>query len=49
MYVSSRNIPSVLTTLLSDVNTYDLVNSESMVLTESAALIFGGAEEEATA
>lgn len=49
VYVSSRNIPSVLTTLLSDVNTYDLVNSEVIVLTESAALIFGGAEEEATA
>ena len=46
VYVSSRNIPSVLTTLLSDVNTYDLVNSEVIVLTESAALIFGGAEEE---
>jgi len=49
VYVSSRNIPSVLTTLLSDVNTYDLVNSDAIVLTESAALIFGGAEEEATA
>lgn len=47
VYVSSRNIPSVLTTLLSDVNTYDLVNSEAIVITESAALIFGGAEEEA--
>jgi large subunit ribosomal protein L4 len=46
VYVSSRNIPSVLTTLLSDVNTYDLVNSEAIVLTESAALIFGGSEEE---
>lgn len=49
VYVSSRNIPSVLTTLLSDVNTYDLVNSEAVVLTESAALIFGGAEEEGKA
>ena len=49
VYVSSRNIPSVLTTLLSDVNTYDLVNSEAVVLTESAALIFGGAEEVAKA
>ncbi|MGZ3845639.1 MAG: 50S ribosomal protein L4 [Flavisolibacter sp.] len=48
VYVSSRNIPSVLTTLLSDVNTYDLVNSEALVLTESAALIFGGGEEETT-
>jgi len=49
VYISSRNIPSVLTTLLSDVNTYDLVNSEAIVLTESAALIFGGTEEEANA
>lgn len=46
VYVSSRNVPSVLTTLMSDVNTYDLVNSEVLVLTESAAKIFVGAEEE---
>lgn len=46
VYVSARNVPSVLTTLLSDVNTYDIVNSEALVLTESAALIFGDAEEE---
>lgn len=49
VYVSSRNIPSVLTVLLSDVNTYDLVNSEALVLSESAALIFGGEEEETAA
>ncbi len=45
VYVSSRNIPSVLTTLLSDVNTYDIVNSEVLVLTEGAAKIFAGTEE----
>ena len=49
VYISSRNIPSVLTTLLSDVNTYDLVNSEAIVLTESAAKIFTEEAEEATA
>lgn len=49
IYISSRNISSVLTMLLSDVNTYDLVNSEVLVLTESAALIFGGGEEEEAA
>ncbi|RYZ61096.1 MAG: 50S ribosomal protein L4 [Chitinophagaceae bacterium] len=49
VYVSSRNIPSVLTTLLSDVNTYDIVNSEVLVLTEGAAKIFAGQEAEATA
>lgn len=48
-YVSSRNIPSVLTMLMSDVNTYDLVNSEVLVLTESAAKIFAGGEEEEVA
>jgi len=42
VYRSFRNVPSVCGTLLSDVNTYDLVNSEVLVFTESAAMIFGG-------
>jgi large subunit ribosomal protein L4 len=42
--LSIRNIPSVLNVLLSDINTYDIVNSEILVLTESAAKVFG--EEE---
>ncbi len=41
---SIRNLPSVLGVLLSDINTYDIVNSEVLVLTESAAKIF--AEDE---
>lgn len=49
VYMSSRNVPSVLTMLLSDVNTYDLVNSEVLVLTESAAKIFASSEEEVAA
>jgi large subunit ribosomal protein L4 len=49
VYVSSRNISSVLTMLMSDVNTYDLVNSEVLVLTESAAKIFADSEEEVAA
>ena len=44
--LSIRNVPSVLGVLLSDINTYDIVNSEVLVLTESAAKIFG--EEEKT-
>ena len=47
VYISSRNISSVLTMLMSDVNTYDIVNSEVLVLTEGAAKIFAGEEEEA--
>jgi large subunit ribosomal protein L4 len=42
--LSMRNVPSVLGVLLSDINTYDILNSEVIVLTESAAKIF--AEEE---
>lgn len=38
--LSIRNVPSVLGVLLSDINTYDIVNSEVLVLTESAARIF---------
>lgn len=38
--LSIRNVPSVLGVLLSDINTYDIVNSEVLVLTESAAKIF---------
>ncbi len=48
IYISSRNVGSVLTTLMSDVNTYDLINSEVLVLTESAAKIFATDESEET-
>ncbi|MGC4034469.1 MAG: 50S ribosomal protein L4 [Chitinophagaceae bacterium] len=41
---SIRNVPYILGVSLSDINTYDIVNSEVVVLTESAAKIFG--EEE---
>lgn len=42
--LSIRNVPSVIGVLLSDINTYDIVNSEVLVMTESAAKILG--EEE---
>lgn len=38
--LSLRNVPSVLGVSLSDLNTYDIVNSDVLVLTESAAKIF---------
>lgn len=49
VYLSSRNIPSVLTTLLSDLNTYDLVNADVLVFTESAAKIFAEEDVEVSA
>ncbi len=45
LHLSSRNIPNAATTLLSDINTYDIVNADMLVLTESAIKIF--TEEEA--
>ena len=42
--LSFRNIPTVLGVLLADVNTYDIVNSDVLLLTENAAKIFS--EEE---
>ena len=42
--LSLRNVPYVLGVLLSDINTYDIVNSEVLVLTESAAKIFADDE-----
>ena len=43
--LSLRNVPSVLGMLLSDINTYDIVNSEVLILTESAAKIFADDEK----
>jgi large subunit ribosomal protein L4 len=40
VYLSLRNIPTVDSVMLSDINTYDIMNSNFIVLTESAAKIF---------
>jgi large subunit ribosomal protein L4 len=45
VYKSVRNVPKINSALLSDVNTYDIVNADVLVLTEAAALLFGGADE----
>ncbi len=45
LHLSSRNIPNAATVLLSDVNTYEIVNADVLVLTESAAKIFSEEEE----
>ena len=47
VYLSTRNIPNVASTLLADINTYDIMNADVLVITESAAKIFN--EEEAAA
>lgn len=49
VYLSLRNIPSVNASLLSDMNTYDIVNAQVLVLSESAANVFTEADVEETA
>jgi large subunit ribosomal protein L4 len=49
LYLSLRNIISVGGALLSDINTYDIVNAQVLVLTENAAKIFSEEAVEATA
>lgn len=49
VYLSYRNVPFVNGTLLSDMNTYDVVNADVLVLTEAAAKIFTEAETETEA
>jgi large subunit ribosomal protein L4 len=49
VYLSYRNVPFVKGTLLSDMNTYDVVNADVLVLTEGAAKIFTEAETETEA
>ena len=39
LYLSLRNVPSVSGTLLSDLNTYDILNANVLVLTESASTV----------
>jgi len=40
VYLSARNLPSNKTVILSDMNTYDLMNSNVLIFTESAAKLF---------
>lgn len=44
LYLSTRNIPNITSSLLADVNTYEIMNADVLVITENTAKIF--AEEE---
>jgi large subunit ribosomal protein L4 len=48
LYLSLRNLPSVEGTLLADINTYDIVHAQVLILSETAARVFADeAAEEA--
>lgn len=40
MYLSARNISRVKTTVLSDINTYDIIHANTLIFTESVAKVF---------
>ena len=46
VYKSFRNAPFINGTLLSDINTYDIIDADTVVFTESAAKIFVEENEE---
>jgi large subunit ribosomal protein L4 len=48
-YLSLRNVQGVNGTVISDMNTYDILNANVLVLTESAAKLFSLEEAEAEA
>ncbi|GAB3357055.1 50S ribosomal protein L4 [Arachidicoccus ginsenosidivorans] len=47
VYLSLRNLPKVGSTLLADINTYDVVNADVVVFTEDAAKLLSDKEEAA--
>jgi large subunit ribosomal protein L4 len=48
LYLSTRNIPNITSSLLADINTYEIMNADVLVITENTAKIFVE-EESATA
>jgi large subunit ribosomal protein L4 len=49
VFVSARNIPSVLTSAFLEINTYDVMNADVLVLTESTVKLMLEMKEEAEA
>lgn len=40
VYLSTRNVPNVTSTLLADINTYEIMNADVLIITENTANIF---------
>jgi large subunit ribosomal protein L4 len=49
LYLSTRNVPNVASTLLADINTYEIMNADVLVLTEGTAKIFADNDAEVVA
>ncbi len=44
LHLSTRNVPNVASTVLMDINTYDIVNADVLVMTENAVKILSEGE-----
>lgn len=44
VYLSTRNVPNIASSLLADINTYEVMNADVLVITENAAKIFSETE-----
>lgn len=44
VHLSTRNVPNVASTVLMDINTYDIVNADVLVMTENAVKILAEGE-----
>lgn len=40
LYLSTRNVPNIASTLLADINTYEIMNADVLVITENTVKIF---------
>ncbi len=40
LYLSTRNVPNIDSTLLADINTYEIMNADVLVITENTVKIF---------
>lgn len=49
LYLSTRNVPNVASSLLADINTYEIMNADVLVITENTAKILTDNEAEVVA
>lgn len=49
LYLSTRNIPNITSSLLADINTYEIMNADVLLITENTAKIFSDEEAGAEA
>ena len=44
LYLSTRNIPNITSSLLADINTYEIMNADVRLITENTSKMYVGDE-----